>query len=146
MKNQFELVFSAIPENEAFSRMVVSAFLLPFNPSAGLVAEVRTAVSEAVTNSIVHGYKNHREGVIVMRAALQNGQASIEIEDQGCGIEDIDQAMCPFYTSEPDQDRTGIGFSLMRSFMDAVEVRSELGKGTLVAMKKNIPSACSDML
>ena len=129
-----ELRFSALAENEAFTRMVISAFLLQKNPSVSIVSEVRTAVSEAVTNAIVHSGSD----VAVLRAEFIGDSLQIEIEDYGCGIADVNQAMQPFYTSRPDQERTGIGFALMQSFMDGVYVTSAENCGTVVRMIKRL--------
>ena len=129
-----ELKFSAIPENEAFARMVVSAFLVQANPTLSIVSEVRTAVSEAVTNAIVHAYEE-TSGYVMLRAWIDENDIRLEIEDQGKGIENIEQAMQPFYTS---QERTGMGFALMQSFMDHVRVQSSLGNGTIVFMRKRL--------
>lgn len=137
MSNRMELRFDALAENEAFSRMVISAFLVQVNPTMSVVSEVRTAVSEAVTNAIVHGYAG-ATGTVVLRASIEGGQAVIEVEDYGCGMEDVQKAMQPFYTSHPEQERTGIGFSLMQSFMDSVSVTSSPGSGTLVRMTKRL--------
>ncbi len=137
MNNRMELKFEALAENEAFARMVISAFLMQVNPTMSVISEVRTAVSEAVTNAIVHGYANQK-GMVVLRSELDDSQILIEVEDYGCGIEDIQQAMQPFYTSNPEQERTGIGFSLMQSFMDALDVSSSPGSGTLVRMTKRL--------
>ena len=137
MKNEMELTFNAIAENEALARMVISAFLVRVNPVMSVISEVRTAVSEAVTNAIVHAYNDMNErGKIVMRASLNSDRLIIEIEDFGCGICDIKQAMKPFYTSQPEKERSGMGFSLMQSFMDGIQVRSVIGKGTIVTMTK----------
>ena len=137
MSNRMELRFDALAENEAFSRMVISAFLVQVNPTMSVVSEVRTAVSEAVTNAIVHGYAK-ATGTVVLRASIEGEQAVIEVEDYGCGMEDVQKAMQPFYTSHPEQERTGIGFSLMQSFMDGVSVTSSPGNGTLVRMTKRL--------
>lgn len=136
MNNQMELSFSSLAENEAFARMVISAFLMRLNPTMSLVSEVRTAVSEAVTNAVVHAYAGREDGRIFLRAAVDAQKVEIEVEDFGCGIEDVAQAMTPFYTSQPDKERTGMGFSLMLSFMDGVHVTSAPGSGTLVKMTK----------
>ena len=137
MNNQMELKFSAIPENEAFARMVVSAFLVQANPTLSIVSEVRTAVSEAVTNAIVHAYEE-TSGYVMLRAWIDENDIRLEIEDQGKGIENIEQAMQPFYTSHPEQERPGMGFALMQSFMDHVRVQSSLGNGTIVFMQKRL--------
>lgn len=136
MYNEMELSFCAVAENEALARMVISAFLVRTNPTMSTISEVRTAVSEAVTNSIVHAYDDQGRGRVVLRAVLESDRVTIEVEDFGCGIDNIEQAMKPFYTSQPERERSGMGFSLMQSFMDGVEVQSELGKGTRVRMKK----------
>lgn len=138
MKDQMEITFGAAAENEAFARMVISAFLVRRDPSLSVISEVRTAVSEAVTNAVVHAYAQQPEGRIIMRAALDDQRVDIEIEDFGCGIEDISQAMQPFFTTQPQSERTGMGFSLMLSFMDRVNVESVLGSGTVVRMQKTI--------
>ena len=137
MNNQMELTFSAAAQNESFARMVISAFLVQANPTMSVISEVRTAVSEAVTNSIVHAYDNE-EGKVVLRAKLDETYIYIEVEDYGKGIADIEQAMQPFFTTQPEQERTGMGFALMQSFMDGVRVSSSVGNGTLVFMKKRL--------
>lgn len=136
MKNEMELTFSAIAENEVLSRMVISAFLVRVNPTMSLISEVRTAVSEAVTNAIVHAYHEQDGGKVLLRAALEEDRVTIEVEDFGCGIENIERAMTPFYTSQPEKERSGMGFSLMQSFMDGIQVTSQPGKGTRVTMTK----------
>jgi len=134
--DQMEISFQAIAENEAFARMVISAFLVRRDPVLSVLSEVRTAVSEAVTNAVVHAYKAQEAGRIVMRAKLDDEKIDIEIEDQGCGIADVKQAMKPFYTSSPEEERSGMGFALMQSFMDRVHVESSPGSGTVVRMEK----------
>lgn len=137
MKNKMELRFLAAAENESFARMVISSFLMPVDPKLSDMAEIRTAVSEAVTNAVVHAYtKETGRGEIVMRAQLDDDRIEVEIEDFGCGIADLQQAMTPFYTSQPDQERSGMGFSLMQSFMDGVSVQTLPEKGTCVRMMK----------
>lgn len=137
MKNEMQLRFLAIPENESFARMVISAFLMQKDPRFSDITEVRTAVSEAVTNAIVHAYKEKLgQNEIVMRAILSDDKIEIEIEDFGCGIEDVQQAMTPFYTSQPERERSGMGFSLMQSFMDGISVESNPGQGTCIRMMK----------
>lgn len=146
MNNRIEVRFPAIPENEAFSRMVISAFIMPLNPTISLISEIRTAVSEAVTNAIVHAYEEDGKGEIILRAALQADRLSIEIVDHGCGIENISLAMQPFYTTQPEKERTGMGFSLMQSFMDGVQVQSNIGRGTTVSMNKLLCDQHDDIL
>lgn len=137
MNNHMELTFAAIAENEAFARMVISAFLVQANPTLTVVSEVRTAVSEAVTNAVVHAY-DEPGGRVVMRATLCSNRVEVEIEDFGRGIPDIEQAMQPFFTSQPDGERTGMGFALMQSFMDDVTVHSAPGSGTVVRLSKSL--------
>ena len=136
MKNEMEINFSAIAENEVLARMVISAFLVRVNPTMSMISEVRTAVSEAVTNAIVHAYKETGNGKVVLRAGLDSERLYIEVEDFGCGISDAERAMKPFYTSQPERERSGMGFSLMQAFMDGIQVRSALGEGTLISMTK----------
>ena len=137
MNNQMELSFLAVAQNEAFARMVISAFLVQTNPTLSVVSEVRTAVSEAVTNAIVHAY-TEKNGKVILRAWIDEDAIRIEVEDMGRGIENIEQAMQPFYTTQPDQERTGMGFALMQSFMDSVRVQSSPENGTLVFMQKRL--------
>ena len=136
MNDQMEIHFQAAAQNEAFARMVISAFLVRRDPVLSVVSEVRTAVSEAVTNAVVHAYGDQEEGKIGMRASVSDERIDIEVEDFGCGMEDVKKAMQPFYTTQPEKERTGMGFVLMLSFMDKVDVRSAVGKGTLVRMQK----------
>jgi len=136
MNDQMEITFQAVAENEAFARMIISAFLVRRDPALNMISEIRTAVSEAVTNAVVHAYRNQDSGKIVMRACLDDEKISIEIEDCGCGIDDVSLAMKPFYTSHPEEERTGMGFALMLSFMDKVLVESSVGSGTIIKMEK----------
>ena len=136
--NEMRTDFLACPENEAFARMVISAFLLPLNPTLEQLGDVKTSVSEAVTNAIVHGYKQLGGTVRIKAVLSDNGTLTVDIIDNGCGIADVDQARKPFFTSEPGDERSGMGFTVMESFMDDVTVCSELGKGTTVRMRKLI--------
>ena len=137
MNNRMELTFPSIAQNEAFARMVISAFMVHENPTLSVMSEIRTAVSEAVTNAVVHAYAQE-SGQIILRAEITRGQICIEVEDFGRGIEDVEQAMSPFFTTKPEEERTGMGFAMMQSFMDDVHVRSAPGEGTLVFMKKRL--------
>lgn len=140
MNNQMELIFPSLAENEALARMVISAFLVGVNPTLSVVSEIRTAVSEAVTNAVVHAYAG-TTGKVILRARLTEERIEIEIEDFGRGIEDVAQAMQPFFTTQPDEERTGMGFALMQSFMDEVFVESSPGSGTSVKMTKRLEGA-----
>ena len=136
--NEIRLDFPAIPENEGLARMVVSAFLLPLNPTIEELADVKTAVSEAVTNAIVHGYAQ-REGTVRLRADYRgDGLLTVDVCDRGCGIEDVARARQPFFTTLEGEERSGMGFTVMESFMDGVEVRSAPGVGTTVRLTKQL--------
>ncbi len=135
--NKMEIIFEARAENEAFARMVISAYLVRLNPTVSELSEVRTAVSEAVTNAVVHAY-GEAGGAVRMRTHTDGRRVEIEISDEGRGIEDVAQAMQPFFTTQPDSERTGIGFALMQSFMDDVRVDSVVGGGTRVTMRKTL--------
>ena len=120
ISNMMELRFLAKAENEALARTAISALLVTADPPLSLITEVRTAVSEAVTNAIVHAYAADQNGYVLLRACMHDDRIELDVEDQGCGIEDIRLAMQPFYTSQPERERTGMGFSLMQSSMDGV--------------------------
>ena len=135
--NQMQLVFDAVSENEQLARLAVAAFITPLNPTIEEMADVKTAISEAVTNAIIHGYEDTR-GEVYIRCWLKGDLLEVEIEDKGKGIADIDQAMEPMYTTKPEQDRSGMGFSFMEAFMDELEVSSILGAGTIISMKKKL--------
>lgn len=135
--NKVILKFPAIPQNESFARVAVSAFITPLDPSLSELSDIKTAVSEAVTNAVVHGYYNEN-GFIEMEMAISNRVFFISVKDFGCGIENIEESMRPLYTTKPDDERTGMGFTIMEAFMDNVDVSSELGKGTTVRMIKHI--------
>lgn len=136
-ENHMQVSFDAKSVNEGLARMIVTAFMADMNPTLDQIADVKTAVSEAVTNAIIHGYEE--EGKQVELTCDQNGQQLvITVEDHGVGIENLDQAMQPFYTSKPELERSGMGFAFMEAFMDKVEVRSRKGEGTRVVMWKYI--------
>ncbi len=139
MKNEMTLAFDSISENEEFARVTVAAFAAQLNPTLEEVADIRTAVSEAVTNAIIHGYP---EGVhtVVLRVRMEEQQLEVWVIDEGVGIADISKAMEPLYTSRPDLERSGMGFMFMEAFMDEVKVESSPGMGTTVYMKKKIMS------
>ena len=139
MKNEMTLAFDSISENEEFARVTVAAFASQLNPTLEEVADIRTAVSEAVINAIIHGYP---EGIhtIVLRVRMENQQLEVWVIDEGVGIADISRAMEPLYTSRPDLERSGMGFMFMEAFMDEVKVESSPGMGTTVYMKKQIMS------
>lgn len=135
--NEMKLEFLSKSNNEAFGRIVAAAFAAQLDPTVEELADIKTAVSEAVTNSIIHGYENE-SGMVKMICHLYDTGIEIIISDEGQGIEDVEQARQPLYTSKPDMERSGMGFTVMESFMDSVSVESEPGKGTTVTMFKNL--------
>lgn len=141
--NEMQLKFLSRSENEVFARNVVAAFALPLNPTLSELSDVKTAVSEAVTNCIVHGYRN-TEGWITVRCVIEGEKLHIEISDGGTGIEDLEKALTPFYTTLPEEERSGMGFTIMQTFMTDFSVRSERGKGTTVTMCKDFGARGSD--
>lgn len=136
-KNEVELSFDARSVNEGFARMAVAAFITELNPTMDELSDVKTAVSEAVTNAIIHGYDNPEEKVH-MTCRIMGQEVEIVVCDTGRGIENVAQAMEPFYTTKPELERSGMGFAFMEAFMDEVQVQSAPGKGTSVRMKKYI--------
>ena len=138
--NEIHLEFAAVSDNESFARMTVAAFITPLNPTLEEMSDVKTAISEAVTNAVLHGYesRNSMEDRIYMDCMLRGDVLEVEIADRGIGIEDVGMAMEPLYTSKPEQDRSGMGFAFMEAFMDDLEVESEVGCGTVVRMCKKI--------
>ena len=139
MKNEMTLAFDSISENEAFARVAVAAFVTQLNPTLEEVADIKTAVSEAVTNAIIHGYgKEGGEIFLDMTADPAEKTLTVCVTDTGAGIQDVKKAMEPLYTTDTTGERSGMGFSFMEAFMDEVTVESEPGKGTAVTMKKHI--------
>ena len=137
MTNEMKLEFDSRSANEAFARVTVASFMTQLNPTLEEVSDVKTAVSEAVTNAIIHGYENHVNKVQIY-AGIEGRTLHLEISDRGVGIPDVKKAMEPLYTTRPELERSGMGFSFMEAFMDEVQVESEPGKGTIVRMKKII--------
>lgn len=137
--NEMHITFPSLAENESFARVVIAAFCVQLAPTISEIADVKTAVSEAVTNAIVHGYEGTR-GVVQMDAAIEDRWLTVEIRDTGRGIANVHQAMEPFFTTHPEQERSGMGFAVMQTFMDDVQVESAPGHGTLVRMRKRIHS------
>lgn len=136
-ENEMKLEFSSKSNNEAFARITVAAFASQLDPTVEELADIKTAVSEAVTNSIIHGYEE-KDGKVKIICKLFANSIEIEISDNGKGIENIDMAKQPLYTSKPDLERSGMGFTIMESFMDEMKVESIVGVGTKVTMKKLI--------
>lgn len=154
MNNEMKMEFDAISVNEGFARLAVASFIASMNPTMEELADIKTAVSEAVTNAIIHGYENMygygkygdkvpayvpvHPGKVFMHCEIKETMLYIEIQDRGKGIENVERAMEPLYTTKPEYNRSGMGFAFMEAFMDDLEVLSEPGKGTLVKMQKKI--------
>ena len=141
MSNIMEVKFSAKSENESFARVIVASFASKLDPTLDEIADIKTAVSEAVTNSIIHGYDEDETKFVNIRCEIEDKTITISVEDFGNGIEDLDMAMQSLYTSKPELERSGMGFTVMESFMDNIEVFSKKGEGTKVIMKKKIDSS-----
>lgn len=135
--NQLKAEFLSKSENEGFARMIVAAFVAPLDPTIEELSDIRTAVSEAVTNSIVHGY-SEKKGTVYMECYRSEDEITVCIKDYGKGIADIAKAREPMYTTNPDMERSGMGFTVMETFMDSVDVESIPDVGTKVTMKKKI--------
>ena len=141
MQNETELRFLSLSGNEGFARAVAAAFASQLNPSIEELSDIRTAVSEAVTNAIIHGYEQRKDRTVVMRLSIDGDVLTVTVRDDGCGIGDVELARKPFYTSKPELERSGMGFAVMEAFMDTVAVESEVGRGTAVTMRKRIRHA-----
>ena len=137
LNNEMKLEFISKSSNEAFARIAVAAFVSQLDPTIEELADIKTAVSEAVTNSIIHGY-DKKQGIVKIVGKLKDNQIIIEISDKGKGIENIEKAKEPLYTTKPNLERSGMGFTIMESFMDELEVQSILGLGTKITMTKTI--------
>ena len=138
MLNEFKCSFPANSANEALARAAVSAFLIPADPTAQELADLRTVISEAVTNAIVHGYRNSEGEVSLCLRMLPDRVIYIRVADKGCGIPDVAKAMEPLYTSAPEEDRAGLGFAIMQTFTDQLRVRSRKGEGTVLTMRRKL--------
>lgn len=138
MKNYAKVSFAANTVNEAFARMVVMGFMMDMNPTMDELTDVKTAVSEAVTNAIIHGYEEDACKLVEMSCVREEEKLTIIVEDYGVGIENIEDARQPFFTTKSDMERSGMGFVFMETFMDEIEITSEIGKGTRIQMTKYI--------
>lgn len=136
-KNYMKLEFPNKSDNERFARSVAASFVLELDPNMEELSEIKTAISEAVTNAIIHGYENC-EGMVYLEGEINDKTVTFTVMDKGKGIEDINKARQPLYTGKPEMERSGMGFTIMETFMDHVEVSSEEGKGTKITMTKNI--------
>lgn len=135
--NEMTIVFESRPVNESLARVAVAAFSTQLNPTLEEVADLKTAVSEAVTNCIIHGYEGEIHKIWVT-CRLKGQELFVDVKDEGVGIPDVKQAMEPLYTTKPEKDRSGMGFTFMEAFMDEISVESKVGEGTVVHMKKVI--------
>lgn len=140
MNNRMFLRMKALPENVGFIRNVIAAFTVPADPSIETLSDVKTAISEAVTNCVVHGYKN-TEGDVTVDAELIETKLYIKICDTGAGIEDVEKAMEDFFTTDIADERSGLGFTIMKTYMDSLKVESKVGAGTTVVMTKELGNA-----
>ncbi len=136
--NEMKLSFPSKSCNEAFARSAVAAFIMNLDPTVGELSDLKTAVSEAVTNCIVHGYRRQSGTIYISGKITDSGKVTVRIRDKGCGIADVAQAMQPLFTTAADEERAGLGFAVMQSFCDKVRVKSAPGKGTTVTLEKQI--------
>lgn len=132
------LQFSALSQNESFARVTVAAFVAQLDPTMDELTEIKTVVSEAVTNSIIHGYENNPDGIVYINVTIEDGFIDMTIKDKGIGISDVEEAMQPLFTTKPDLERSGMGFTIMENFMDEVEVFSQPGRGTEIRLRKHL--------
>ncbi|MBQ8868903.1 MAG: anti-sigma F factor [Oscillospiraceae bacterium] len=135
-ENQMKVSFQSLSVNEGFARVAVASFISSLDPTAAEIADIKTAVSEAVTNCIVHAYRDTIGTITIHTKIYPNRRVVVTIKDKGCGIEDIEKAIEPLFTTLPDEERSGLGFSVMQSFTDKMRVRSKVGKGTSVVLEK----------
>ena len=137
---KMSIEFGCEPANESFARVAVAAYAARLNPTVEEISDIKTAVSEAVTNSIIHGYYGNEDGRITVECEIKGDKLMVSVTDRGVGIEDIKRAMEPMYTTRPELERSGMGFVFMEAFMDEVTVESTAGEGTTVKMSKRITS------
>ena len=138
MKNNYIFVqFKSCPENEKMARQIIAHFVADLNPTIDELCDIKTAVSEAVTNAVVHGYSN-KNGVIFLNAEIVGNELIVEVSDKGCGIKNVEEAKQPLFTTQPELERSGMGFTVMETFMDSLDVISSLDAGTKVIMRKQI--------
>ncbi|WP_040330220.1 anti-sigma F factor [Clostridium ihumii] len=138
--NEMKVEFLSKSENESFARVVVSAFAAQLDPTIEEISDIKTAISEAVTNSIIHGYEEDESKLVKLEGYIDDNKLTVVVIDEGVGIDDLEKAREPLYTSRPDLERSGMGFTVMETFMDKVEILSEKGKGTKVTMSKTFNS------
>ncbi|NGQ94646.1 anti-sigma F factor [Brevibacillus sp. SYP-B805] len=137
-RNVMQVEFAALSQNESFARVAVASFVSQLDLTMEELEEIKTVVSEAVTNAIIHGYEEDPAGMVRIRVKLEEDTIELVIEDEGKGIEDVDQAMQPLFTTKPELERSGMGFTIMENFMDTIEVVTCVGKGTQIRLTKRL--------
>lgn len=143
LKNKMKIEFDSCSQNESFARVVIAAFVARLDPTLDEISDIKTAVSEAVTNAIIHGYEN-KSGIVHMTCVIEVNEITIEVMDNGKGIDDIEKAREPLYTSKPELERSGMGFTVMETFMDEVIIESTPNEGTKIIMKKKLESVIEE--
>ncbi|TYR82528.1 anti-sigma F factor [Priestia megaterium] len=142
MKNEMHLQFSALSQNESFARVTVAAFIAQLDPTLDELTEIKTVVSEAVTNAIIHGYDSNPDGIVYITVRLsEDGTVELIIKDEGTGIDNVDEATQPLYTTKPELERSGMGFTIMENFMDEIKIESTVLEGTTVYLKKHLANS-----
>jgi stage II sporulation protein AB (anti-sigma F factor) len=140
-RNMMELRFLARSENESFARVTVAAFISQIDPTLEVLTDIKTVVSEAVTNAIIHGYEEQDEQLIYLKVEIEGDEVIIAVQDEGKGIANIEEARQPLFTTKPEMERSGMGFTIMENFMDSVEISTGEGKGTTVKLKKKLTTS-----
>lgn len=141
MKNMMQLKFSALSQNESFARVTVASFVAQLDPTMDELTEIKTVVSEAVTNAIIHGYESDPNGIVYISVSIEDGYVELMIKDEGIGIPDVEEARQPLFTTKPELERSGMGFTIMENFMDDIEVKSHPGKGTEIRLRKHLSTS-----
>ncbi|KOP83308.1 anti-sigma F factor [Cytobacillus solani] len=141
MKNEMQIKFSALSQNESFARVTVAAFISQLDPTMDELTEIKTVVSEAVTNSIIHGYEQDPDGLVYITVKIEDGFIDMSIRDEGLGIMNVDEARQPLFTTKPELERSGMGFTIMENFMDEIEIQSQPGKGTEIRLRKHLSNS-----
>ncbi len=136
-----QIKFSALSQNESFARVTVAAFISQLDPTMDELTEIKTVVSEAVTNSIIHGYEQDPNGLVYITVKIEDGFIDMSIRDEGLGIMNVDEARQPLYTTKPELERSGMGFTIMENFMDEIEIQSQPGKGTEIRLRKHLSNS-----
>lgn len=136
-----QIKFSALSQNESFARVTVAAFISQLDPTMDELTEIKTVVSEAVTNSIIHGYEQDPNGLVYITVKIEDGFIDMSIRDEGLGIMNVEEARQPLYTTKPELERSGMGFTIMENFMDEIEIQSQPGKGTEIRLRKHLSNS-----